>query len=80
MWFDDEILDDLDDELTKENMIKKYKYKIDGELTVMATTKKEADEKLITFMKHSPTYVSEATFIHSEEIVDGKFTQVQEEE
>ena len=42
MWFDNEILDDLDDELTKENMIKKYKYKIDGELTVMATTKKEA--------------------------------------
>ena len=80
MWFDEELLDDLDEELTKENMLKKYIYDVVGELPIMGTSRDDADKKVNAWLQeYKPRYVGEVTFKYSMEIQDGKFTRMEEE-
>ena len=73
-------MDDLDEELTKENMLKKYIFLVSGEFPILGIDKEDAERKVQGWLRdYKPKYVDTVTYAYAMEMKDGAFVKMEEE-
>ena len=80
MWFDEQLLDDLDNEIEEIYMLKKYIFLVSGEFQILGIDKEDAERKVQGWLReYKPKYVDTVTYAYAMEMKDGAFVKMEEE-
>lgn len=80
MWFDEQLLDDLDNEIEEKDMLKKYIFLVSGEFPILGIDKADAERKVQGWLReYKPKYVDKVTYAYAMEMKDGAFVKMEEE-